>query len=203
MKLKNLSENLYSLRKKKGLSQEEFAEKINISRHAVSKWERGEAYPDTENLIMIADFYGITLDDLVNAPDASECIDRDGEPTSENAEENDDETGGGVTVEGSLHFNWRDLPYPIIITVIYFLLGFFSPRGFEVWWTLFVTIPIYYSVVECIRQKRLTPFAYPMFATFIFLTIGMLTHVWHPTWVIFITIPIYYPIAAGIDKLRR
>ena len=66
MKNINLGNNLYNLRKKSGLSQEEFAEKLHISRQAVSKWERGEAFPDTENLIEIAEFYGVTIDELVN-----------------------------------------------------------------------------------------------------------------------------------------
>ena len=209
MKLTNLSKNLYSLRKNRGLSQEEFAEKIHISRQAVSKWERGEAYPDTENLIMIADFYGVSLDDLINSPDASEHIEENNTPddeeidSGENTEVEDKEYNSGLTVEGSLHFDWRDLPYPIIITVVYFLLGFLTPNGFGIWWTLFVTIPIYYSIVECIRHKRLSPSAYPVFATFVFLLIGMLSDIWHPTWVIFVTIPIYYSIASAIDKRHK
>ena len=57
---------LYELRKKNGLSQEELADKLGISRQAVSKWERAEASPDTDNLILLAKLYGITLDELLN-----------------------------------------------------------------------------------------------------------------------------------------
>ena len=56
---------LQMLRKKNNLSQEELAEKIGISRQAVSKWERAEASPDTDNLILLAKLYGVTLDDLL------------------------------------------------------------------------------------------------------------------------------------------
>jgi len=56
---------LYELRKEKGLSQEELAEKLGVSRQAVSKWERSEASPDTDNLIALAKIYGLTLDELV------------------------------------------------------------------------------------------------------------------------------------------
>ncbi len=56
---------LQMLRKKNGYSQEELAEKIGISRQAVSKWERAEASPDTDNLILLARLYGVTIDELL------------------------------------------------------------------------------------------------------------------------------------------
>jgi len=55
-------EILKKLRKEKSLSQEEFAEKINISRSAYAKYETGENEPTLENLKKIADFYGCALD---------------------------------------------------------------------------------------------------------------------------------------------
>ena len=56
---------LYELRKKHNLSQEELAEKLGVSRQAVSKWERSEASPDTDNLIALAKLYQLSLDELV------------------------------------------------------------------------------------------------------------------------------------------
>ena len=56
---------LAELRREKGLSQEELAEKLNVSRQAVSKWERGESSPDTDNLIALAQLYGVSLDVLL------------------------------------------------------------------------------------------------------------------------------------------
>ena len=61
----NLSENLQNLRKAKGMSQEELAEKLDVSRQAVSKWETGETSPETEKIIMICDLFYCTLDDLI------------------------------------------------------------------------------------------------------------------------------------------
>ena len=63
---------LYELRKQQGLSQEELAEKLGVSRQAVSKWERSEASPDTDNLIALAKIYGLTLDELVYGEKAGE-----------------------------------------------------------------------------------------------------------------------------------
>ena len=56
---------LLDYRKKNNLSQEELAEKIGVSRQAVSKWERAEASPDTDNLIKLAEIYGVSLDELI------------------------------------------------------------------------------------------------------------------------------------------
>ena len=64
---------LYELRKKNGLSQEELADKLGISRQAVSKWERAEASPDTDNLILLAKLYNVSLDELLNSEKATEA----------------------------------------------------------------------------------------------------------------------------------
>lgn len=60
-----VANRLQQLRKKNNLSQEELAEKIGISRQAVSKWERAEASPDTDNLILLSRLYGVSLDELL------------------------------------------------------------------------------------------------------------------------------------------
>jgi len=57
---------LMQYRKKAGLSQEELADKLGVSRQAVSKWECAESSPDTDNLIALAKIYNISLDELVN-----------------------------------------------------------------------------------------------------------------------------------------
>ena len=60
---------LYEYRKSMGLSQEELAAKIGVSRQAVSKWERAEASPDTDNLIELSKVYGVTLDEMLRGKD--------------------------------------------------------------------------------------------------------------------------------------
>lgn len=57
---------LLEYRKANGYSQEELAEKIGVSRQAISKWERSESSPDTDNLIALAKLYGVTIDELLN-----------------------------------------------------------------------------------------------------------------------------------------
>lgn len=69
-----LSKNLVMLRGRSGLSQEQLAEKLGISRQAYAKWERGDTVPDVEKCARLAELYGVTLDALVNfsAPAAAD-----------------------------------------------------------------------------------------------------------------------------------
>lgn len=83
---------LLNYRKQHGLSQEELAAKIGVSRQAVSKWERAEASPDTDNLIELAKIYGVTLDELISGTDEvkqdTETQEDNGEPSYGTEEKN-------------------------------------------------------------------------------------------------------------------
>ena len=61
-----LSENLVMLRNLKGLTQEQVAEVVEISRQSYAKWEQGETVPDIEKCDRLASFYGIKLDALMH-----------------------------------------------------------------------------------------------------------------------------------------
>ena len=255
----NLPNNLYILRRGAGLSQEEFAEKLGVSRQAVSKWERGEAYPDTDNLIAISEMFSVTIDELIR----SDNINKDGDHTEDYAVDADadsdyfrvsvndnvevnlngeitvnDEDGrvrvgldhNGIVVNSEdgvkiklgkhgieIHDDDDDdddddrerkssklsilykVPYPIVCVIAFLAIGFFA-GGWGWAWTLFITIPVYYSLLDSIRKRRCTEFAYPVFVAFLYCLFGMLYSWWHPGWLIFVTIPIYYPIAEGIDR---
>ncbi len=58
----NMADRIQHLRKSKGISQEELADKIGVSRQAVSKWESEQSTPDLEKVIVMSDFFGITTD---------------------------------------------------------------------------------------------------------------------------------------------
>ena len=59
-------DNLMMLRKMRGMTQEELAEKIDVSRQTLSKYETGESLPDVEKSRLIAEVLDVTLDELVN-----------------------------------------------------------------------------------------------------------------------------------------
>lgn len=69
-----IANRLVELRKKNGYSQEQLADLLGLSRQAVSKWERAEASPDTDNLICLAKIYGISLDELLSTDQTAEEI---------------------------------------------------------------------------------------------------------------------------------
>ena len=62
----DFNNKLYELRKQKGLSQEELANRLNVSRQTISKWEIGDSAPDLEKLVAISDLFDISLDELVH-----------------------------------------------------------------------------------------------------------------------------------------
>ena len=61
-----LNEKIQELRKQKGLTQEELAQALYVSRTAVSKWESGRGYPNLDSLKLLANFFSVTIDDLLS-----------------------------------------------------------------------------------------------------------------------------------------
>lgn len=61
----SLGEKIKDCRKKAGLSQEQLAEKLNVSRQAITKWETDKGIPDISNLVAICDEFGLSLDELI------------------------------------------------------------------------------------------------------------------------------------------
>lgn len=107
-----IANKLVKLRKQAGLSQEELADKLGLSRQAVSKWERAEASPDTDNLICLAKLYNVSLDELLSTEDDIDTIVKEqvkkDESTSSN-KKNIDISDGHIHIEGedgdSVHIN--------------------------------------------------------------------------------------------------
>lgn len=89
---KETADRLFQYRKANGYSQEELAAQIGVSRQAISKWERGESSPDTDNLIALAKLYGITIDELINGTDAihKQTAQVQNSPEENSTNENDD-----------------------------------------------------------------------------------------------------------------
>ena len=72
----NFSKNLILLRKAKGLTQLSLAEKLNYSDKSVSKWERGDVLPDIVTFRMIADYFEVTVDELIATPSEPKVVKR-------------------------------------------------------------------------------------------------------------------------------
>lgn len=238
---------LYELRKRFGYSQEELAEKIGVSRQAISKWERSEASPDTDNLIMLSRVYGITIDELINGPSEGS----DESPKDEKADDKNTQDGNNEKKNTHIHFDkgihiddgkehvhidfsgihvesedskvhidkngvfvsddgeikidtaktrkkhpvisaFRHFPYPILTVIAYLIFGFLDIcGGWAAGWVVFLTVPLYYSLLEAIEKKRPSKFAYAVLVTGIYVYLGIMYGLWHPYWIMFISVPIY------------
>ena len=207
---------LTALRKHSGLSQEALAEKIGVSRQAVSKWERGEASPDTENLLSLSKIYSVSLDDLLGDKTAQEILEETEKSTlpaeSTSVAPCISEEGGtedtdrkNCTLSEKLKNEMQDLPafgkkllkFPFFLAAIigYLAIGF----SIKVWhptWLIFLTIPAYYitalAFLHKTEKKMLLTLPVYLYAVIIFLVIGFLLNLWHPAWLIFLCIPLYY-----------
>lgn len=186
---------LQQLRKQNGYSQDALAEQLGISRQAISKWERAESSPDTDNLIALADLYDMTLDDLLNSENDVVVIDR--APEESKTEEKIEESVKDKkhSLHGDLGKKLFKFPFPIVVAIVYVLFGYLL-KIWHPFWLIFLTIPIYYHFAAACFTKTKKGFALsmpvPEIIVLIYLTCGFLIGIWHPTWIMFLLIPIYY-----------
>ena len=146
-----IANRLVILRKQFNLSQEDLASRLGISRQAVSRWERAEASPDTDNLIALSKLYNVSIDSLL-------AMDADGEENfAFQANTNDSQKRDEAeTPDARPHDDSDDLmkllrrvasAYPVIVVLIYLVLGL----TFNLWhpgWLVFLTIPIFYAFIR-------------------------------------------------------
>ena len=69
----NFNDRLADLRRRKGLSQEQLGYELGVSRQTVSKWELGQSYPDFQKLVLLSDYYEMSLDELVKGVDVGDA----------------------------------------------------------------------------------------------------------------------------------
>lgn len=181
----DVANRLVKLRKEKGYSQEELAEKLGLSRQAVSKWERAEASPDTDNLILLARIYGVSLDDLLNidSEDVENLRENNAQQESEQQKQSNSHVhvslrGGVHVVEGKdeVHVGWNG----IHITEhagdnIHIGDGKIVVNGRE------------YDK----KDRGISHALVPLLTIFAYLWLGFGHGLWHPGWLVFFLIPIY------------
>ena len=220
-----IANRLVELRKKSGLSQEELADKLGISRQSVSKRERAESSPDTDNLICLAKIYGVSLDELLSSDQEVEEIAKDKkeqlkedlkaiEKHLKEKEEDDDKCKEYrpewkkrqkiFTVIGIIDFSL----IIAIVAIVHIILAVTktnetSAMLLKGWWVNYFLAIVISSLGGAIGGKKWTNFAFPILALYVFLFIGMYFDIWSPTWIVFILIPVYYGIAGPIDNLNK
>ena len=201
-----IANRLQKLRKENGYSQEQLAAELGISRQAVSKWERAESSPDTDNLICLAKLYGVSLDELLSTDETVEEIvnnkqveNVESEIIVEDEDHDIDDETPKVSKRTERVLRAFQSMIPILTVAAYLVLG----AVFKMWhpgWIVFVIMPALMSIFDCIIVKKLSAFVYPLFATTVFLVLGFYFNWWHPAWIVFITIPLFYMFSGMIDK---
>ena len=189
-----LADRLVALRKERGFSQEELADRLGISRQAVSKWEQALSSPDLDNLVRLAQLYGLTLDELVcvDAPPAAKlpqgAVDGAGERSGESARLSVGIAPAAPPLEAENNAPGREAsqePCPV-------------PSGAEPGLDPEATVKR--------RQPRnwswLYIVPYPVITVLVFLILGFGWGLWHPGWVVFLTIPVYYAAVTGLAERR-
>ncbi len=220
-----IANRLAELRKQHGYNQEELAEKLGVSRQAVSKWECGESSPDTDNLIALAKVYDVSLDELLGNPakKQSEPIepevidpkDRDDDDDDDDDDDYDDDIPSSKSRSRAANIALGVINGAgfLIAVLAYLLMGFLwkGPTGNLGWtsgWTVFLLPIILSSLIRGVQRRSWRMFAYPVLIVAVYCDMGIIggaygINLWHPYWFLFITIPLYYVIANAIDRTRR
>lgn len=207
----NLGEKLYNLRKDTGMSQEEVADKLKVSRQTVSKWETGESKPDFDKIVPICNLFSITTDELLNGSvSESDSLDK------EVVRENTDYNISNVRKTRALLISIGIFLYFVGVCCIIFCSEFGISDGIGV--TLFMAISgiatgilIYQGIVYSKKEieeieykvnpkkkelKLMTEIVSTIFAV-IYFVISFTTMRWDITWIIWII----YAVVENIIKL--
>ncbi len=105
---------LYSLRKSKGMTQQELADRLNVTNRSVSKWETGETFPETSQLVPLADIFGVTVDELLRGATSRS----DPEPPSETPQKQETrEIPDKETALGKYLPDWWRKKFAVLISV--------------------------------------------------------------------------------------
>lgn len=208
-----IADRLLALRKKAGYSQDELADKIGVSRQAVSKWERGEASPDTDNLIALAKLYGVGLDDLVNCDRAMPNVNpADNHPTDDILYSDDkgnrvdisdnhihvrSAEGTEVNIDGNLGKFIKD---KITDNIDKVNIASSNPDVAKRHITIDNTggIVISDSRPQWVKVAKDVPIF--LVSVLAYLLLGFLLDLWHPAWLVFFIIPVYYGIWDAVEK---
>ena len=203
----SLGERLIELRKEKHLSQEEVADKLNVTRQTVSKWELDQSTPDFDKIKPLCDLYEISTDELINGTKS----------TKDKVELNTDDEifkgkkrAEGIAIGVFLYFFaivWIMTSIagfgfnPVIAAGIFLLL---CGVGTSIIIYTQITYKRKYTAKETKEKKlyKLIEDIISVFTTLVYLTVSFLTGAWHITWLIWIAYALVMAVVKLILSLR-
>lgn len=207
-----INEKIYSLRKEKGLSQEELADKLNVSRQTVSKWELGDSTPDFDKIVPLCEVFGISAEELL----------RDKKTKTENLETNKPNTKKALFISLSVFLYFVAIAFIVLgeeffnlndgLLVSVFLLIIGIATGLIIFTCMTMSDKKCNCSENCscgeectcgCNKKKNNPVenAIITICTFIalgiYLLVSFTTNAWHITWIIWVI----YAIVVRIIKL--
>jgi len=202
----NLGEKLYDLRKKHNFSQEEIAEKLNVTRQTVSKWETGESKPDIDKITPICELFQITTEELLTGKEIKREDTKLEEKNDlkENLDSKERTKKRATLIAASIFLYFISVVFIIMseelnIGSVLGVCGFLLICGIAT--SLIVYQGIVYSKEEKVvedtpRQKQLKAVTELVAIIFlvIYLIISFTTYAWHITWIIWV-------IYAAVEKI--
>ena len=197
-----INEKIYSLRKKNNLSQEELADKLNVTRQTISKWELGESVPDLDKVVPLCNLFGITPDELL----------MDKKKNSSVVEEDKPDKIKALLISISVFLYFLSI-VSIIISEEYLHLNegvmisiFFIIIGIATSLIVFtcMTRPSKKEKEEDIKDPKLKSIIsiVSLITTIIYLLVSFYTMAWHITWIIWIIYSVIVKIIELIYGLK-
>lgn len=185
----NIGERLYELRKGKNLSQEEVADKLNVTRQTISKWETNQSSPDFDKIKPLCDLYGITADELLTGIKKEEQ-----EPTM-SKQDIKRERANGIAAGVLFYFIaiiWIMVAIPVLlinpITASAIFLGLCGIATYK----MIYTCMMYKKDKKEVEENEKNPIIkrigniIDILSLIIYLLISFTTMAWYITWIIFI-----------------
>ncbi|MDR1016839.1 MAG: helix-turn-helix domain-containing protein [Coriobacteriales bacterium] len=219
-----IANRLAELRREHHLSQEDLAHKLGLSRQAVSKWERAESSPDTDNLIALAKLYGTSLDSLLKVESGVEddvFYEQEqrasaGTPTAAAAAasgqgQNDQAVAATAQAAAAAAQAAAEAAKAVSVNSLQGRTERLTKQERKADKAAAKAAQAYanatYQGADGKRYRKHTQlwaFPYPLLVVIVYLVIGFAFGWWHPGWLLFLTVPLYYWACSVVDHdLRR
>lgn len=207
----NLGQRLLELRKSKQLSQEEVAERLDVTRQTISKWETDQSTPDFDKIVPLCKLYGITTDELL----IGKKLDDKNSSIKETVDVSDDrqfiqkKRAKGISIGVLLYFValvWIMISIPVLI---------FNPIMASAIFLLICGIATYLIVYTCITYKisrkvdkknkvlKQVEEVLSIITVITYLIISFTTMAWHITWIVWIVYALICEILKLIFMLKE
>ncbi len=205
----DLGEKLYALRREKHLSQEEVAEKLNVTRQTVSKWETNQSTPDFDKIAPLCALYGISADELLTGVKKEENVypENKEERKLENQRKKALAIGIGILIY-FIAIAWIMVSIPVLrMNPISASAIFLLICGVATFVIVYAAI-VYKEKKKDVKESRQDKFRKQvieiasMITLVIYLFISFLTMAWHITWLIWIVYALVEEIIKLIFLLR-